>query len=170
MLCLLQPASEYGKNICPKIPEYVPGKLYYKAPEKHLSDSFVEQRGDELLILEGIIANGKRLVNAYAAQDLKDLLWQATKDTSILGKLHGYFFAARYNVVSGEFRIFTGPASSVRLYYYHQGDTIIVADKIKTIVDVLAASGVQCSVSDLGARMILSYGDKIGRASCRERV
>ncbi|MDD3562355.1 MAG: asparagine synthase-related protein [Candidatus Cloacimonetes bacterium] len=158
MLCLLQPASEYGKNICPKIPEYVPGKLYYKAPEKHLSDSFVEQRGDELLILEGIIANGKRLVNAYAAQDLKDLLWQATKDTSILGKLHGYFFAARYNVVSGEFRIFTGPASSVRLYYYHQGDTIIVADKIKIIVDVLAASGVQCSVSDLGARMILSYG------------
>ncbi|MCB5261453.1 MAG: hypothetical protein LHW64_02085 [Candidatus Cloacimonetes bacterium] len=158
MFCLLNTPFEHNKKLCPETAELVPGKLYYQAPPKSLSDTFTEQRGDEILILEGIIANGKRLVDAYAVKSLKELLWLALKDNSILGKLHGQFFLACYNVVSGDFQVFTNPTNTVRLYYYHQKDTIIVADKIKTIVDILAAAGTICSVSELGARMILSYG------------
>lgn len=158
MFCLLKIAPEYSKKVCPQLPGLVPGKLYYQAPEKHLCDSFTEQRGDEILILEGIVANGKRMVDAYAAKNIKELFWLAMRDNSILGKLHGQFFAAIYNVVSGDFQVFTNPGGNVRLYYYHQNDTIIVSDKIKTIVETLAAVGIQCSVSELGARMILSYG------------
>lgn len=158
MFCLLQMPPDPGNIPCPKSAELVPGKLYHQAPEKNISDSFTEQRGDEILILEGIIANGKRLRDAYAVQDLKELFWQAMQDNSILGKLHGQFFVACYNVVSGDFKVFTNSGNTVRLYYYHQRDTIIVSDKIKLIVDILAGKGIQCSVSDLGARMMLSYG------------
>lgn len=158
MFCLLKMPPEYSKTTSQISAELVPGKLYHQTPAKNLSDSFTEQRGDEILILEGIVANGKRLQDAYAVQDLKELIWQALQEHSILGKLHGQFFVACYNVFSGDFKVFTNLSNTVRLYYYHKDDTIIVADKIKLIVDILAATGISCSVSDLGARMMLSYG------------
>jgi len=158
MFCFAKVPAGYRMDPCPRSAELVPSILYHQAIGKKLTDSFTQQRGDEILILEGIIANGKRLQDAYAVKDIKELLWQAMRDHSIMGKLHGQFFVACYNAVSGDFKIFTNLSNTVRLYYYHEQDTIIVADKIKCIVDILHANGRQCRVSALGARMILSYG------------
>jgi asparagine synthase (glutamine-hydrolysing) len=158
MFCFIGGSAEIQLSSIGKIPELIPGKLYYQAPEKHQADSFIARRSSETLILEGILANASSLVTKYAAKNLEDLLWAALSDHSILSRLHGQYMLLHYNAQSGAFEAFTNVSNTVRLFYYHQNGMLIVSDKIRTIVRVLAEQGITVAIDELGARMILSYG------------
>lgn len=132
--------------------------LYYQAPQKHLGDSFVKETGEAVLILEGIIANGAKLLTDFALPDLKALFTAAIQNEDILAKAHGQFFLIYYDKKSKTLKAYTNISSTVRLYYYWDGKELILSDKIRQITNALKAKGISYSISELGARMTLSYG------------
>ncbi len=133
------------------------GKLFYTAPQKPRSDSFVIENEAEILILEGVVANASRLITELGLQSLPDLIGRCIGQNSLLAKLHGQFFIARYDKILREFKVFGNVTQSVRIYFYDQDGIFIVSDKIRTIVKLLLDNGIRCSVDELGARMLLSY-------------
>lgn len=141
---------------------YAPDKkrkgLYYRMPKKHLGDSFIQITEENILILEGIIANTSRLLSEYGLPNIHSLLLLAIKDESIIARLHGQFFLFFLDKTSSTLKVYTNISSTVRIYYFWDGEELIVSDKILSITKALKAKGKSYSISELGARMTLSYG------------
>lgn len=132
--------------------------LYYEMPRKQLGDSFVLENEDGILILEGIVANGSRLLTDFAHRDIPSLFYAALQNESILAKAHGQFFLVYYDKRGKSFKAYTNMSSTVRLYYYCDGEELIFPDKIQRITSTLKAKGKSYGISAFGARMMLSYG------------
>jgi len=158
MLCFVGSPKNLSLQCLGDVSSPLPGKLFYTAPQKRQQDSFVDSRGDEMLIFEGIVANSSEIMTRYAAANLKDLLWRAALEPEILAQLHGQYWLLKVRPGSSDLLAFTSLTNNSRLYYYHSGDTLILSDKIRTILRVLKENGISYSVDPLGARMILSYG------------
>lgn len=133
------------------------GKLFYTAPQKPKSDSFVLETEREILILEGVVANAARLINSLALSSLPELIRHCTQQPSVLAQLHGQFFIVRYDKITKELQVFGNVTKSVRLYFYDHDGIFIIADKLRTITKLLADNGIKSAVDELGARMLLSY-------------
>jgi len=131
--------------------------MFYIAPVKPKSDTFVQAENGDILILEGVVTNAKRLINSFALGSLQELILRCTTDNALLAKLDGQFFIVRYNFAKNELTVFSNATNTIRIFYYNLDGVFIVADKIKTIVQILKANGVACQVDEIGARMLLSY-------------
>ncbi len=158
MYCYVNSSAALELKSLKGVPEELEGRIYYQLPRKKIQDSFVQRQDESILIFEGIVANGQEIINRYAARDLPDLIWQVKTRPEILAQLHGQFWLAFHDAESGDFQAFTNTTNNCRLYYYHVGEILIVADRMRTITRILQDNNIATSVDPKGARMILSYG------------
>lgn len=170
MFCYVKSAHGQPLQYKGSIPAILEGQLYYKLPQKKIQDSFVDQRGDFILIFEGIVANASEIINRYGVKCLQDVIWKACETPHIIAELHGQFRIFILNTVCGDFKAFNNPTNNCRVYYWHENGALVVADSIHTVMQVLLGSGITPKVSLLGARMLLSYGYMLEEYSTIENI
>lgn len=170
MFCLVLSSAKQALASPDRIPALVVEKLYYRAPDKKIQDSFVATRQRQTLVFEGILANATEIITRYAAKNLQDLIWQASDKPEILAELHGQFWLVRYDAQEDSFRAFNNVTNNCRLYYWFQDGALVVADRLRILTSVLMQSGIKLSADPAGARMMLSYGYMLEGFSTIEKI
>lgn len=157
MFCLI--VSEQGFNVSlPQVMEkstsvvLSSGKvlsLFHHFASKPIDDSYLISSEAGFSMFEGISAS-------HSPQKIQELLRET--NNSEIAKIHGQYACMHWDNAAQELRVYSSVNNNMRVYYYHQGETIIVASSIKLIVGVLKQNGITCHPDELGSRMLLTFG------------
>jgi len=123
--------------------------LYHHFANKPVNDSFLDINENGFDFCEGILLS-------HNPQNLKAILREGKH--SDIATIHGQFSCMHFDKNAQELRVYTNVSNNMRVYYYHEGGTMIVASSLRLIIALLKANGIPCHPDELGMRMQLTYG------------
>ncbi len=130
------------------------------APEVS-NDSYLYQDEVTLACFDGCLANSKSLIDSYAVQGIDELLEKVLvdQDTSLPHYFYGQFTCMSYRAEGQGKGIFFGnQVGSAKLYYWHQGQQLIVSGSLAMVVAILRHNNVKCELDEIGVRMLMAHG------------
>ncbi len=138
--------------------------FYANRSFNQLEDSFQINNNDTILYFKGILVNSSDLLCRYKQLDIPELIRFAFAkgNQKILADFHGQFCGLYYDSKSDHLIAATNISNTMRLYYYQDYETIIVASSIQLITTVMHRYSIAVNLDEVGARMILSYGYTLG--------
>lgn len=125
------------------------------------NDSYLYQDEATLACFDGCLANAKSLIDSYATQGIEELLEKVlvAQDTGLPHYFYGQFTCMSYRAAGQGKGIFFGnQVGSAKLYYWHQGQQLIVSGSLAMIVAILRHNGVKCTLDETGVRMLMAHG------------
>lgn len=125
------------------------------------NDSYLYHSQDTLACFDGILVNAHKLVDSYAAQGIKGLLEKVLvdQDTGIPPHFYGQFTCMSYRAQGQGKGIFFGnQIGSGKVYYWHQGQNLVVSSSLPMVVAILRHNGIECSLDEVGVRMMMAHG------------
>ena len=133
--------------------------------EQCVSTKFEEQRlcietDDYLCITEGVILNLKQLCSYNAVASSKDLITKFYSDNSqkFFNNFEGNFCGIFHNKRTGSWTAFNNKVGTKKVFYYCQGDYIIIASDLKVLSQALRDRELSVSLDEDAAYLMLTAG------------
>ena len=150
--------------------------LEYNTSSKFQNDKVNFENDDYYILLDGIVLNKKQLLAGSDQTGWTDYIVGSYQKlgNQFFKKMKGSYYGFLYDKTYSRWIVFTDHISSKPIYFSESGNRIVFSNNYFELLNHLKKQGEKVTLNEQGAYLLLSYGfvfeDKIGRASCRERV
>lgn len=127
---------------------------------KFVKDKCFFQDNQYLVILEGYLLNKKELFQKYNVSMVSELILSMYRNEGddYFKDFRGSFSGILYDSHFAKWVIYTNHYGDNTVFYYHEGEKIVVSSQYKDVLDTLKANGIELSVDDNAIRDMLTYG------------